>query len=216
MSISKERIKSICLRAEAFRVASEVLGEDLGKEWTASLAPIERQVVEQYFSTVKSGRLDRLARQDVSELVDDIVLEHFKLKTGLSEDQNNLLLVKAESMTRMDQDIPPSTLIKSALERFSDDLTESETHLVNYHLKLIQEKPFTAFICDELWKRVIERSFYRSLRPEQQRKILEGSESQQLLRISELTEFATITYKESERSKKNRLIHSVANFFGFR
>ena len=216
MSISKEQIKTICLRAESFRVASEILGEDLCKDWADSLAPIERQVVDQYFSNISSGRLDRLGCEDIAGLVDDIVLRHITLKTGLSEDENNLLLVKAESMIRMDQDISPSTSIKSALDRFIDELTESEAQLVKYHLRRIEAKPGTEFISDVLWKRVVEKSFYRSLRPDQQRVILEGSESQQLLRISELTELATISYQESEKSKKNLLVHSVANFFGLR
>ena len=216
MSISKEQIRTICLRAESFRVASEILGEDLCKDWADSLAPIERQVVDQYFSNISSGRLDRLGCEDIAGLVDDIVLRHITLKTGLSEDENNLLLVKAESMIRMDQDISPSTSIKPALDRFIDELTESEAQLVKYHLRRIKAKPGTEFISDVLWKRVVEKSFYRSLRPDQQRVILEGSESQQLLRISELTELATITYQESEKSKKNLLVHSVANFFGLR
>ena len=169
MSISKEQIKTICLRAESFRVASEILGEDLCKDWADSLAPIERQVVDQYFSNISSGRLDRLGCEDIAGLVDDIVLRHITLKTGLSEDENNLLLVKAESMIRMDQDISPSTSIKSALDRFIDELTESEAQLVKYHLRRIEAKPGTEFISDVLWKRVVERSFYQSLRPEQQR-----------------------------------------------
>ena len=214
MSISKEKIRSICLRAEAFRVASEVLAEDLAKDWTDSLAPIEQQVVDQYFSNVSSGRLDRLGRKDLSELVNDIVFERITLGTGLSEEEINLLLVKAESMIRMDQDIPPSTSIKSALNRFIDNLSEPEARLVKYHLRRIEATPSTAFISDDLWKRVIQKSFYQSLRLEQQRVILEESESQQLLRIDELSEISIITYKHSSVSKRSNPFQHVLRFFG--